>query len=111
MRPDAVAAVEVAAERLVRIAGRVVDAVSGKGIAGVPVRCHRTDSEGLIDQSRLVKTDAEGRFTVAAWPGLVKIVPDQLPSAHLVPKYQQLPEEQVLADRAGRTSRWAKRQT
>ena len=111
VRPDAVAPVEIAAERLVRIRGRVVDAVSGKGIAGVPVRGYRTDSERSIDRSQVVKTDAEGRYTVAARPGMVKIVPDQLPSAHLVPQYQQLPEEQALADRAGRTSKWAKRRT
>ena len=100
VRSDAVAAVEVTALRLFSITGRVVDAVTGKGIAGVPVRCYRTENETSINETRLAKTDAQGRYTIAAWPGMVKIVPDQLPLAHLVPKYQELPEEQVLADRA-----------
>ncbi len=100
VRPDAVAAVEIAAERLFRITGRVIDAVTGHGIAGVAVRCYRPESEKSINQMRLAKTDAQGRYTIAAWPGMVTIVPDQIPRAHLIPKYQELPEEQVLADRA-----------
>ncbi len=100
VRPDAVAAVEVAAERLFLITGRVIDAATGRGVAGVPVRCYRPESEKSTNQSRLAKTDAQGRYTIAAWPGMVTIVPDQLPRTHLVPKYQEIPEEQVLADRA-----------
>ncbi len=100
VRPEAVTAVEIAAERLFLITGRVIDAVTGRGVAGVPVRCYRPESEKSINQMRLAKTDAQGRYTITSWPGMVTIVPDQLPSAHLVPKYQEIPEEQVVADRA-----------
>ncbi len=70
--PGAVAQLEIPLQRLPKITGRVVDAHTGKGIAGVRVESlSREMGRNLLVGE--VTTDAEGRYTIAARPGKTAI--------------------------------------
>ena len=99
VRPGAAAEVEILAERLPTITGQVVDAVTGKGLAGVPVHCYRLDDQWYKKDPRDTKTDGDGRYSIAAAPGVVKILPVGLPQANLVPRFSETPDLPLTADR------------
>ncbi len=98
--PDAVVKLEVGVARLFMITGRVVDAVTGKGVAKVPVHCYRLDHQGFVKASRVAETDTNGRYSIATAPGLVKVLPDGLAGARLVPRFADAPDLQVMGDQA-----------
>jgi RNA polymerase sigma factor (sigma-70 family) len=98
VRPGSVAAVEIPAERLLTITGRVVDRTTGKGLAGVPVYCFRLMESWYFKDSREAKTDADGRYSLSTLPGLVKILPAGLPQARLVPRCSESPEMELTTD-------------
>lgn len=97
--PEAtVAGVNVPLRRLVKISGRVVDAVSGEGLGGVRVAAALVLGNSLrhVDQ---VETDARGRYTVHVAPGKAVIQPRSVPKSHLGLDYESCPKLDVAADR------------
>ena len=54
---------------------------TGKGLAGVPIHCLPARGTWYSKDSREAKTDADGRYSIAASPGVVKILPAGLPQA------------------------------
>ncbi len=96
--PDAVVTLAVNLARLWTITGRVVDAATGKGIAKVPVHCYRFRRQTYVPDPRGAETDADGRYSIVAAPGLIKILPDGLPGGHLVPRCSEAPDLQVTGD-------------
>ena len=63
------ATVEIPLERLVTITGRVIDAQTGKGVAGIAVACYRVERACTARKVGAGQTDAEGRYSVLAQPG------------------------------------------
>ncbi len=96
--PGAVAEVAIRLERLATITGRVVDAGTGKGMAEVSVRCYRSDRGKSLEDGRRARTDAEGRYTIATAPAVIRILPEWLPKAYLVPRFSEAPIEHVTGD-------------
>ena len=97
--PNAVAEVAIGLGRLATITGCVVDGRTGRGIAGIAVRCQRPfgGAQYLADD-RWAHTDAEGRYAITAAPGEIRILPEGLPKAYLVPKTAESPVQQVAGD-------------
>ena len=98
--PGAVASVEIDAQLLPTITGRVVDAVTGTGLAKIPIHCYRLRGNEYIKDARETKTDADGRYSIAAAAGVVKVLPAGLTLAKLVPRYSETPDLELTADRA-----------
>ncbi len=98
--PEVPAEVQITLNRLLTVTGRVVDAATGKGVARVPVHCYRFDRQTCIKDPRPAETDSGGRYTIKCAPGLVKILPDAIPSEHLVPKFSEAPQKHVQSDEA-----------
>ena len=98
--PDSVATVEIPGTRLSTISGRVVDMTTGKGIADVPVHCFRLHETWYIKDTREARTDADGRYSIAAAPGVVKILPAAVPQAGLVARCSEAPELELTTDQA-----------
>jgi hypothetical protein len=96
--PNGVATVEVPLERLVTITGRVVDAETGKGVAGIPLAAYRLEYNTLKDM-RSARTDADGRYSVLAQPGTVHMEAQGLPKTYLGPLGDEYPSLEVKADR------------
>jgi RNA polymerase sigma factor (sigma-70 family) len=96
--PGAVVEVAIHLERLATITGRVVDAETGKGIAGVPIRCYRSGGGKPVVDGRWFHTDADGRYSIAAEPGAVRVLPESLPKAYLMPKFGEARVEEVRGD-------------
>ena len=96
--PDAVVPLEVGVARLSMINGRVVDAATGKPVTKIPVHCYRLEHDLLVRDSRGAETDADGRYSIATAPGLVKVLPDGLAAARLVPRIADAPDLEVMAD-------------
>ncbi len=97
--PGAVAQLEIPLQRLPRITGRVVDARTGKGIAGIGLRSLRREAGGNLMVGEAT-TDAEGRYTIAARPGSTAIVLSQVPKTYLGLHSGQYHEVDVKADQA-----------
>ncbi len=100
VRPGSTVNVEIPAERLVTVSGRVVEMTTGKGQAGVPIHCFRLVETWYSKDSREAKTDANGRFSLATSPGLIKILPAGLPRARLVARSSECPDMEVTTDHA-----------
>ena len=73
--PGAVAQLEIPLQRLPTITGRLVDAQTGKGIAGVRLQSllHEDGKNSNVYLGEAT-TDADGRYTIPARPGSVTIV-------------------------------------
>jgi RNA polymerase sigma factor (sigma-70 family) len=98
--PDAPAEVRITLNRLFTVSGRVVDAATGKGVARVPVHCYRFRGQTYIKDARPAETDSDGEYTIRCAPGVLKILPDALPSKHLVPRLGEASEKHVQSDEA-----------
>ena len=83
----------------VTITGRILDARTGKGIAGVgsaPSLLIAPNSLQIVGQAQ---TDADGRYTIEARPGKVQIEPNAVPKAYLGLRSRECPRLDVKADR------------
>ena len=100
VRPGSTVAVEIPTERLVTITGRVVDMTTGKGLAGIPIQCLRLKGTWYFKDPREAKTDADGRYSLAILPGLVRLLPAALPQTGLVARCSEAPEIELTADQA-----------
>ncbi|MGP0068023.1 MAG: carboxypeptidase regulatory-like domain-containing protein [Isosphaeraceae bacterium] len=81
--PRAVARVGMSAPWPVTIAGRILDAQTGKGIADVGLRSTLLIPPNSLQQLGQARTDADGRYTIEARPGKVQIQPNAVPMAYL----------------------------
>ncbi len=98
--PNAVAKLDVPLERLLAITGRIVDAQTGKGIAGIGLRSFLITTQGYFQPIGQAQTDAEGRYTIGARPGTIQVQPDSVPKAYLGLPFRECPKLEVTADRA-----------
>jgi RNA polymerase sigma factor (sigma-70 family) len=96
--PNGEATVEVPLDRLVTVTGRVIDAQTGKGVADIPVACYHVDNNSL-GEMRSAQTDAEGRYSVLAQPGTVRIHAGP-PNSYLGPMPEEYPNLEAKVDRA-----------
>ncbi len=84
VRPGAVAEVEIPLQRVPMITGRVIDARTGKGIAGVKLASllqnPPTNPNLFVAEAT---TDADGRYKIAARPGTIMIQLAEMPKTHL----------------------------
>jgi RNA polymerase sigma factor (sigma-70 family) len=82
VRPGAVATLEVPLQRVPMISGRIIDARSGKGIAGIELWAlwRETGRNMVVGKAT---TDAGGRYRIPARPGKIAIEPNQVPTTHL----------------------------
>jgi hypothetical protein len=98
--PSAVAQVEVALERLLTITGRVVDAQTGQGVAGIYLRSSFVDDRNYYQLVGQAQTGADGRYTIAARPGKpMQVQPTSLPKTYLGLRPSECPKLEVQADR------------
>src|SRR5262249_30176820 len=80
--PNAVVQLTIPLERLLKITGRVVDAQTGQGIAGLGEQSTFIDEKNYLQFVLPAKTDADGRYTVGARPGKsVQIQLNSVPKA------------------------------
>ena len=99
--PDGPGEVQIKLNRLFTVTGRVVDAQTGRGVARAPVHSFRIDRYNAYHKdARWAETDADGWYTINCAPGQIKILPDALPSKHLVPKFSEVPDKYVQSDEA-----------
>ena len=73
VRAGSLVTVQIPAERLLKITGRVVDDRTGMGVGGVAIHCFRLKETWYYKDGREAKTDADGRYSLSTLPGLVKI--------------------------------------
>ena len=99
VEPGGVAQVEIPLRRMPMITGRVVDARTGKGIAGVSLHSswHEVGRNMVVGEAT---TDAEGGYKIAARPGRTTIEPTQMPKSHLGLDYGEIPIQEVQAEQA-----------
>ncbi len=97
--PKAVASVEVPVDRLPTITGRVLDARTGKGIAGVGLNSLLFSPPNSLQSIGQARTDAEGRYTIEARPGSIQVQPDEVPKSYLGLRFGECPRLKVTADR------------
>ena len=71
---------------------------TGKGIADVPIQLFRLKETWYYKDAREAKTDADGRYSLATTPGLIRILPAGLPQAGLVARCSEAPEIELTAD-------------
>jgi RNA polymerase sigma factor (sigma-70 family) len=94
--PDSIAKLEIPLQRLPLITGRVVDAQTGKGLAGIKLESLLTEAE---QRSNLfvgeATTDADGRYTIPARPGKTLIEVTGVLKTHLHPSYGEYPRLDV----------------
>jgi len=70
-----VAGLQLKLRRLPVISGRVVDAVSGQGLAAVDLAVERGQNPYQFSWQPRAKTDAQGRYRVSVSPEMVQIIP------------------------------------
>ncbi len=97
--PIGEAKLEVPLERLPTISGRVLDAQTGKGIAGIGLRSFLITTQGHLQPIGQAQTDAEGRYTIAARPGRIEVQPVAVPKTYLGYWSSESPRLEVTADR------------
>jgi RNA polymerase sigma factor (sigma-70 family) len=97
VEPNGEATVEVPLERLVTLTGRVIDAQTGKGVANITVASYHIDNNSL-GEMRSAQTDAEGRYSVLAQPGTVRIHAGP-PNSYLGPMPEEYPNLEAKVDR------------
>src|SRR5262249_39626805 len=89
VRPASVATIDIALRRQPRVTGRVVDARTGRGVAGVGVSSlHRELGQNMLVGE--AKTDAEGRYALPARPGQNAVQIGELPTGYLVEKQAEI---------------------
>ena len=88
----------IALKRLVTVKGRVIDATSGEGVAGVSINAYQLVQNSLRNGDR-DQTDAQGRYTVHVAPGKIVIQPSSTPGTHLGLDTEHCPQLDVAADR------------
>ena len=88
----------IALERLVTVKGRVIDATSGEGVAGVWINAYQIVQNTFRNGDR-DQTDAQGRYTLHVAPGKVSIRPSSTPKSHLEVDTQHCPQLDVGVDR------------
>jgi hypothetical protein len=98
--PKAVARVGMPVHRSVTIAGRILDAQTGKGIAGIGLRSTLLSPQNSLQFIGEAQTDADGRYTIEARPGNVQVQPSTLPKTYLGLWSHECPRLEVTADRA-----------
>jgi hypothetical protein len=77
----------------VTITGRVVDAETGTGIAGVGIHCNPVDWKTRFVPAPHAETDGEGRYRIRVPRGKMQVAPNKIPATHLGlrrPDYPQL---------------------
>jgi hypothetical protein len=108
VRPDAVAQVQVRPDAVARlnprqgqftIAGRVVDARTGRGIKGVGVRPGLLGERNSIEFGDQAETDADGRYTVVAPRGNIQMRLNPVPKDHIGLRSSLSPTLEVRGDR------------
>ena len=85
VKPGEITPLEVELLPAVAVRGQVVDAVSGKGIAGVAISVNRVTDQGYSTSWRRTTTDAEGRFLGYAEPGKIMVYAAEAPEIYVVP--------------------------
>ncbi len=85
VKPGEATPVEVKLLPAVAVRGQVVDAASGKGIAGVAVSVNKVLDQGLATSWRTTTTDAEGRFLAYTEPGKIMVYAAEAPEGYVVP--------------------------
>ncbi len=97
--PGDVGTVEIALRRRPRITGRVIDARTGQGVAGISLESlwRELGRNMVVGEAT---TDAEGRYTIPARPGKNAVQITGLPKTYLVQDGVELVELQVEADKA-----------
>ena len=97
--PGAVAELQIPLQRLPTITGRLVDAQTGEGVAGVAlVSLLREEGRNSNLICGEATTDAKGRYKIAARPGNIRIEIRQVPKTHLGLNYSEFPKLEVKAD-------------
>ncbi len=97
--PGAVAQLEIPLQRLPTITGRLVDAQTGKGIAGVSlVSLLREEGKNSNIWCGEATTDAEGRYAIPARPGKILINLKDVPKTHLRLDHSEFPSLDVKTD-------------
>jgi RNA polymerase sigma factor (sigma-70 family) len=96
--PGAIAQLEIALDRLPMMTGRLVDAQTGKGVAGVKLMSllleEGRNSNMVCDQAT---TDAQGRYKIMARPGKILVKITDVPKTHLGLNYSEFPIIDVTA--------------
>ena len=97
--PGALAQLEIPLQRLPKITGRLVDAQTGKGIAGVSlVSLLREEGKNSNIWCGEATTDAEGRYRIPARPGKILINLKDVPKTHLRLDHSEFPSLDVKTD-------------
>ena len=97
--PGALAQLEIPLQRLPTITGRLVDARTGKGIAGVSlVSLLREAGKNSNMMCGEATTDAEGRYKIPARPGKILINLRDVPKTHLGLDHSVFPSLDVKTD-------------
>jgi RNA polymerase sigma factor (sigma-70 family) len=95
--PGAEVPLEIPLEREPMITGRVIDARTGKGIAGMELHSVELDQRHNRVVARAT-TDADGRYRIAARPGKTMIQAANLPETYLRIDYSDYPQLDVKDD-------------
>ena len=83
----------------VTITGRILDAQTGKGIAGIGLRSTLLSDQNSLQSIGQAQTDADGRYTIEARPGKVQVQPNAIPKTYLGLWSSECPRLEVTADR------------
>ena len=97
--PKAVARVGMPVHRPVTITGRILDAQTGKGIAGIGLRSTLLSPQNSLNLIGQAQTDADGRYTIEARPGKIQVQPTTLPKTYLGLWSSECPRLEITADR------------
>jgi RNA polymerase sigma factor (sigma-70 family) len=98
--PGATVSLEIPLQRVPTISGRLIDARTGEGIAGISLRSVLVEQPGT-NSNRMVATattDAEGCYTIAGRPGKIMIRLAAAPKSHKDLDYADYPRLIVNAD-------------
>ncbi len=90
---------EIALVRTPLITGRVIDEMTGQGIAGVGVRAYQVRSDLKLLYVNQGVTDSSGNYKVAVDPGTVMIHPAVAPGSHMGLVTKDCPRHDVKGDR------------
>ncbi len=97
--PGGISKVAIPLQEVPMMTGRVVDSLTGKGIAGVGLHSmllgEGVNGNGLVGEAT---TDAEGRYRIPARPGRIKIECTQVPETHFGLDDPEYPRREVKGD-------------
>ncbi|MFI5456457.1 MAG: carboxypeptidase regulatory-like domain-containing protein [Isosphaerales bacterium] len=97
--PKAVARVGMSVQWPVTITGRILDAQTGKGIAGIGLRSTLLSYQNSLQSIGQAQTDAGGHYTIEARHGKVQVQPNAIPKTYLGLWSRECPRLEVTADR------------